>query len=68
MKQAQWKSPQSIKNEYSNASFLNKNRVIFNIKGNNYRIIVKINFDHQLVFIRFVGTHKEYDRIDAENI
>ncbi len=63
-----WQSPQDIKNQYRNASFINDNRVVFNIKGNKYRIIVKINYAQQIAYIRFVGTHKEYDTIDAKII
>lgn len=58
---AEWKNPNEIKLEYPGASLLGDNRVVFNIKGNHYRIIVKINFEYQMVWIRFVGTHSEYD-------
>jgi mRNA interferase HigB len=47
---------------------LQNSRVVFNIKGNKYRLIVKINFDYQMVWIRFIGTHAEYDKIDANKI
>jgi mRNA interferase HigB len=63
-----WKNSNQIKKEYPTASILGGNRVVFNIKGNNYRLIVKINFHYQLMWIRFIGTHKEYDRIDANKI
>ena len=56
---AEWKNPNEIKLEYPSASLLGDNRVVFNIKGNHYRIIVKINFDYQMVWIRFVGTRSE---------
>ena len=62
---SEWKNANDIKREYPSASILGGNRIVFNIKGNNYRLIVKINFQYQMVWIRFVGTHKEYDRIDA---
>ena len=65
---ADWKSPNEIKKEYPSASILNGNRVVFNIKGNTYRLIVKINFDYEMVWIRFIGTHAEYDKIDANTI
>lgn len=68
VKEAQWRNPQAIKAEYANASFLMDNRVVFNIKGNSYRIVVKINYDYQIVYIRFIGTHKEYDKINANTI
>lgn len=63
-----WKSPADIKNIYRNASFLADNRVVFNIKGNQYRIIVLIQHNFGIVYIRFVGTHPEYDRVDASSI
>jgi mRNA interferase HigB len=63
-----WENPNQIKQMYPSASILNNNRVVFNIKGNNYRLIVKINYDFQMVWIRFVGTHAEYDRINVEKI
>ena len=65
---AEWKSPNEIKSEYPNASILNNNRIVFNIKGNSYRLIIKINYDYQIIWIRFIGTHPEYDRINATEI
>jgi mRNA interferase HigB len=65
---AEWRSPADIKNVYRNASFLANNRVIFNIKGNHYRIVVAIQYSHGIIYIRFVGTHREYDKIDATTI
>lgn len=64
----EWKNTKAIKAEYPSASFLAGNRVVFNIKGNHYRLIVKINYDYQIVWIRFIGTHAEYDKIDAIKI
>jgi mRNA interferase HigB len=66
--EATWKNPKQIKRMYPSASFLNNNRVVFNIKGNHYRIIVRINYDYRIVWIRFIGTHAEYDKIDANTI
>lgn len=63
-----WKSPTQIKKAYPSASILPGNRVVFNIKGNNYRLIVRINYDYQIVWIRFIGTHAQYDKIDATKI
>jgi len=63
-----WKSPDEIKKRYPHARILPDNRVVFNIKGNNYRLVVKINYDYGQVFIRFIGTHAEYDKIDATKI
>ncbi len=65
---ATWASPQAIKDRYRHASVLPDNRVVFNIKGNSYRLVVKVLYDFQTVYIRFVGTHAEYDKIDATEI
>ncbi len=65
---ARWKTPNDIKARYRSADFLSNNRVVFNIKGNHYRVIVQIHYDRQIVYIRFAGTHQEYGRIDAETI
>lgn len=67
-KQAAWKTPVDIKNVYRNASIIANNRVVFNIKGDRYRLVAAINYAHGIVYIRFVGTHEEYDRIDAATI
>ena len=66
--EAKWNGPQDIKRRYPSADMLPGNRVIFNIKGNRYRVIVKIHYNRAIVFIRFVGTHAEYDAVDAETI
>ena len=63
-----WMLPNDIKNSYANASILKNGRIVFNIKGNSYRLIVKFNFEKQLAFIRFIGTHTEYNKINANNI
>jgi mRNA interferase HigB len=63
-----WETPNDIKKSYANASILKNSRVVFNIKGNSYRLVVKFNFEQKLAFIRFIGTHSEYDRIDSNNI
>jgi len=65
-KHAQWASPADVKALYRSASILKDNRVVFNIAGNKYRLIVRINYDSKTVFVRFIGTHREYDKIDAE--
>jgi mRNA interferase HigB len=67
-KQAKWKKPSDITLFYRTASVLSKNRIVFNIKGNDYRLVTTINYDFGIVYIRFVGTHKEYDKINAEEI
>lgn len=65
---ADWKSPADIKAVFRSAVVLRGNRIVFNIRGNRYRLIVKIHYNRRIVYIRFVGTHAEYDRIDAETI
>ena len=65
---ADWKSPNEVKSEYPSASIVGNDRIVFNIKGNAYRLIVKINFDYQMVLIRFIGTHAEYDKINVKTI
>ena len=65
---AQWSTPQDVKGQYSTASFLGDNRVVFNVGGNKYRLIVKVNYPYGTVYIRFIGTHAEYDKIKAEEI
>ena len=65
---ANWESPAEIKLDYPSASVLPDNRVVFNIKGNTYRLVVKINYKFGLVWIRFIGTHAGYDKINAGTI
>ena len=67
-KQANLESTSDVKMDYGNASFVAGSRVIFNIKGNQYRLVVAINYPYRIVYIRFVGTHSEYDRIDPTTI
>jgi len=64
----EWKNPNALKKDYPNASIIGDNRVVFNIKGNDYRLIVKINYDYQMIWVRFVGTHAQYDKINANKI
>ena len=65
---ATWNSPNDIKSVYRNASFVANNRVVFNIGGNKYRLVAAINYDFGIVFIKFVGTHRQYDRIDVATV
>ena len=67
-KKANWQNSNDIKKTYKNASVVGNNRVVFNIKGNDYRLIVKFNFKRGWAFIRFIGTHKDYDKIDAKEV
>ena len=68
VKRASWQGPHDVKNAYATASMLRNNRVVFNIKGNSYRLIVAVKYEFQVVYIRFVGTHAAYDRVNAEEI
>ena len=66
MKAADWKEPEDVKKKYVKASIVGDNRVVFNIKRNRYRLVVKFSYDHRCGWIRFIGTHKQYDDIDVE--
>ena len=68
VKTADWSAPHQVKAMYRNASIIGDNRVVFNISGNRYRLIVKFNYPFRIGYIRFVGTHAEYDRINSEEI
>jgi mRNA interferase HigB len=68
VRDADWQTPGDIKRTYASVSFVGNNRVIFNIRGNKYRLIVAINYRFRIVYIRFIGTHQQYDAIDAETI
>ena len=65
---ANWSSPQQVKADYPSASIISGNRVVFNLKGNNYRLVVHINYRKGRVYIRFIGAHSEYDRINAVEV
>jgi mRNA interferase HigB len=65
---ARWISPADVKRDFRSASILEDNRVVFNIKGNQYRLVVRLNYPMQTVYVRFIGTHTEYDRIDATRV
>ena len=67
VKQAKWNSVNELKKQFTTADYIGNNRVVFNIKGNHYRIVVLVFFTGQKMFIRFIGTHAEYDKIDAKN-
>ena len=68
VRRADWKKPSDVIEEIANARFVGNGRFVFKIRGNHYRLIVKIDFSYQRVFIRFIGTHAEYDRIDATDV
>jgi mRNA interferase HigB len=63
-----WDKPTKVTEKYRSASIIKGSRVVFNIKGNDYRLAVRINYPYRMVYVRFVGTHAEYDRIDVEEV
>jgi mRNA interferase HigB len=65
---ATWRTPGEIKRSHRNASLPPNNRVVFNIKGNDYRLVVAVHYNRGIMFVRFIGTHGQYDRIDATTI
>ena len=67
-KAAKWTSPQEVKNQYANASVIGNNHIVFNIKGNDYRLIVAIAYKLQYVYVKFIGSHAEYDKVDATTV
>lgn len=68
VEQADWDTPAELKAQYRGASIVGGNRVVFNIKGNDYRLVVRINYPYRVVYVRFVGTHTEYDAVSVEEI
>jgi mRNA interferase HigB len=65
---ADWATPNEVKQQFRSASILKDGRVVFNIAGNKYRLVVWINYSYRVVYIRFIGTHRQYDRIDVQTI
>jgi mRNA interferase HigB len=65
---AEWRSPQDIKLRYASASFISSNRVVFNIKGNDYRLVAAVAYRFGAVYVKFLGTHKQYDAVDAATV
>ena len=68
IKAAKWENSNELKEQLKNASIIGKNRVVFNIKGNDYRLVVHFVYKYQLAYIRFVGTHKKYNKIDVKTV
>ena len=68
VKVAEWKNPNELKQQFRNASIVGEGRMVFNIKGNDYRLVVAIDYEYQIIFIRFIGTHKQYEQINAKTI
>ena len=67
-KKADWRTPADVKRQFSHASIVSDNRVVFNIAGNKYRLVVEIYYDPGVVLVRFIGTHAEYDKVDVKTI
>jgi mRNA interferase HigB len=63
-----WDDPAKLKEKYRSASIIKGNRVVFNIKGNDYRLVAKVNYKYRVVYVRFVGTHSEYDKVNVEEV
>jgi len=63
-----WRSPAEVKREFRTASVLRDGRMVFNIAGNKYRLVVRINYPYRVVYVRFIGTHAQYDKIDAQDV
>lgn len=68
VQRADWKNPADVVKSYANASIITDERVVFNIKGNDYRLVVAIDYSRQLVFIKWLGSHTEYDKIDVKTV
>ena len=68
VKSSEWKNSNELKLNYKNASIVGKGRAIFNIKGNKYRLVILIDYEFQIIFVRFIGTHDQYDKIDVKTI
>ena len=65
---ADWASPADVKGDFGSASILRDGRVVFNLAGNKYRMVVWINYPYRVIYVRFIGTHAHYDRIDAQTV
>lgn len=66
--EAEWNNSNELKKVFPSASIVVNNRIVFNIKGNHYRLVVRVNFELKIIWIRFIGTHKQYDQIDVKNM
>lgn len=68
VRKAQWQGPADVKESYANASIVGADRVVFNIKGNDYRLVVAIDYRRQIVFVKWIGRHAAYDKIDVRTV
>lgn len=65
---ADWATPADVKAAFTNASIVGNSRVVFNIAGNKYRLVVRVNYAYRILYVRFVGTHRQYDQIDVTTV
>jgi mRNA interferase HigB len=68
VKKAKWLTSADVRRRYATASIISADRIVFNIKGNDYRLVVAVDFDRSIVWIKWIGTHKEYDKIDVKKV
>ena len=68
VRRADWKMPDDVKRVYASASIVGENRLVFNIGGNKYRLVVAVNYQYRICYVRFIGTHQAYDRIDVATV
>ena len=68
VKKAHWRSTAEVRQSYATASVVTADRVVFNVKGNAYRLVVAVDFEKRIVWIKWIGTHRDYDRIDVRNV
>ncbi len=68
VRKANWKSPNEVKKNFGSASIIANNRIVFNIKGNQYRLVTAVDYKRQIIYIRFIGTHRQYDGVNSEEI
>jgi mRNA interferase HigB len=68
VRKAKWKNTAEVKRLYATASVVSAERIVFNIKGNDYRLVVSVDFEKQIVWIKWIGTHKEYDKVDVKEV
>jgi mRNA interferase HigB len=67
-RRADWKTTADVKRRYATASIVTADRIVFNIKGNAYRLVVSVDFEHSIVWIKWIGNHRDYDRIDVKEV
>jgi mRNA interferase HigB len=68
IKEAEWRNSNELKRQFKNASIVGNDRIVFNIKGNTYRLVISIDFEKQIVWIKFIGSHRDYDKINAKTV